>query len=88
MSTIRARANGVARTTAAFLGTLPDALFASIALCRFLPLAEDERFAIGFLLGIPLWIAGICLVYLQRSGLRAWALCVVSGVLLGLLALR
>jgi hypothetical protein len=84
MTTARARLNEAARVSAALLGTLPAALLASIVLCRSLPLREDRRFAVGFLLAIPLWVAGVCTVYLTRSGARAWLACLVA---IGLLAL-
>ena len=81
------RWNAAARTSAALVGTLPDALLASLVLCRFLPLREDRRFAIGFLLAVPLWITGICTVALARSGAFAWLACAIVGALLGLLVL-
>lgn len=70
---IRARLGAWSRIVAAICGTLPAALLASACLARFLPLSEDARFATGFVLAVPIWIALMCSAFLARSGLRAWA---------------
>ena len=61
-------------------------LLASICLARFLPLDAEARFAIGFTLAIPIWIAAMCLGFLARDGVRAWLWCAGLGLLLGGLA--
>lgn len=63
------------RSLAALVGTLPAALFGSVALARFLPLSDDTRFAIGFSLVIPLWVTAMCLAFLATNGARAWRVC-------------
>jgi hypothetical protein len=61
----------------------PVALLGSALLGRFLPLSEDARFALGFALAIPLWLAAMCVVRLARSSARAWLWCVGASLLLG-----
>jgi hypothetical protein len=80
------RADATLRVLASLAGTLPVAVLAAVGLARFLPLAGEARFTIGFTLAIPLWVTGMCLVFLARSGARAWAFCLVASVLLGTLA--
>lgn len=79
------RWNTIACTLAALFGTLPVALFAAAAIGRFLPLSADARFALAFLLVIPLWIAAMCVAFLTKNGARAWACCITLSVLLGTL---
>ena len=67
------------------LGTLPVALFGSAALARFLPLSADARFATGFGLAIPLWVAAMCVALLARSGTRALLICLASSAALAAL---
>lgn len=75
--------NGVACTLAATLGTLPVALLGAAAIGRFLPLSIDARFALAFLLVIPLWIWAMCVAFLARSGIRAWGWCIALSTVLG-----
>jgi hypothetical protein len=76
--------NGFLRWSAALAGTLPPAVLAAVALARHLPLSIELRYALGFLLLIPLWVAAICTACLIERGGRAWLLCLA---LTGLLAL-
>jgi hypothetical protein len=63
---------------AATLGTLPIALLGSAALARFLPLSADARFATGFGLAIPFWVAAMCVALLAKSGSRALLVCLAA----------
>ena len=76
-----------ARAGDSHLDTLPDALLASVALCHFLPLGEERRLAIGVLMAMPLWIVGLCVVYLTRNGWKAWAMCAGMALAMAGLAL-
>jgi hypothetical protein len=76
----------VSRISAATLGTAAVSLLASICLARFLPLEAEARFAVGFTLAIPIWLASMCLGFLARTGGRAWLWCLVLALLLGMLA--
>jgi len=67
---------------AATLGTLPIALLGSAALARFLPLSAEARFATGFGLAIPLWVAAMCVALLARCGRRALYVCLVASAAL------
>ena len=78
--------HGVGRTSAALLGSLPLSLAFSVLLARGLPLAADLRFAIGFFAFFAIWPAAICLLFLMRSGVRAWAVVAGSTAALALLA--
>lgn len=71
------------RISAATLGTACVSLLASLCLARFLPLDAEARFAIGFTLAIPIWIAAMCIAFLARDGVRAWLWCAGLGLLLG-----
>jgi len=73
------------RVLAAIAGTLPVAALASTALARFLPLPEDVRASIGFVVAVPLWIAAMCVAFLARSGKRAWLGCAGATALLAAL---
>lgn len=75
------------RVTAALLGTLPAAVLAAICLTRYLPLDPESGLVVGLLLALPLWVAGMCLCSLARSGRRAWLWCVGLALLLGGLTL-
>lgn len=77
--------NATLCTLAALFGTLPVALLAAAALGRFLPLSADARFALAFLLVIPLWIAAMCVAFLARRGAQAWAWCIGLSALLAAL---
>jgi hypothetical protein len=74
------------RALAATLGTLPVALLAALALARRLPLSEDARFACGFGLAVPLWVAAIHLGFLARSARTAWLACGVASLVLAAVA--
>ena len=65
------RMGGATLVLASFLGTIPGALFTSVALARLLPLEIETRFAVGFGLSFIIWLAAASLVWLSRSGLRA-----------------
>jgi hypothetical protein len=80
--------NDFARVTASMLGTLPVAVLAAMVVARYLPARDEVRLAVGFLLLIPLWVTGICTVFLARSGGRAWLRCLVLAGILAFLALR
>jgi len=83
--TARSTFDGWALVLAATLGTLPIALLGSAALARFLPLSADARFATGFGLAIPLWVAAMCVVLLARSGSRALLMCLAASAALAAL---
>jgi hypothetical protein len=70
---------------AATLGTLPIALFVGAILARFLPVSADARFALGFGLTIPVWLAAMCAALLARSGARALCICAATSMVLGAL---
>jgi hypothetical protein len=72
---VSARITQAAIIGAATLGTVPVTLLTCAALARFLPCSEDTRYAIAFTTVIPLWVFTMCLAFLARSGLRAWACC-------------
>jgi hypothetical protein len=78
--------DAVLRTTVALVGTLPCAVLSGICIARWLPIAEDVRFALGFTIVIPLWIAAICIAALAKSGVRALLVCAALTIGLGLLA--
>jgi hypothetical protein len=82
---IRARLGAWPRILAAVVGTLPAALLTSACLARFLPLSEDARFAIGFALAIPIWIALMSAGFLARRGALAWAVLVGMSAVLAVL---
>ncbi len=69
------RIDNALRVGAAVIGTLPVALLAGLLAARVVPGSEDVRFAVGHALVIPLWVAGMCLAALARSGTRAWLTC-------------
>lgn len=83
----RERIAVAARNLAALAGTLPPALLASVAIAVHAPLARDLRFALGYGLALPLWVAGMCLVFPIRSPARAWLPCLAATALLSLLVL-
>jgi hypothetical protein len=70
---------------AATLGTLPIALFVGALLARFLPVSADARFALGFGLTIPTWLAIMCVALLARSGARAFCICGAASMVLAVL---
>jgi hypothetical protein len=80
------RLDATLRVLASLAGTLPVSFLAALCLARFLPLAEDVRFTIGYTLAIPLWATAIHFVFLARSGARAWAVCLGASAVLGALA--
>jgi len=57
------RMQGALRVSAATLGTLLIATIACVALARFVPMQEEDRFTIGFALVTPLWIAAMCVAF-------------------------
>lgn len=69
------RVDDALRIGATVVGTLPVALLAGLFAARIFPGSEDLRFAVGHALVIPIWIAGMCLAALARSGTRAWLTC-------------
>ncbi|MEY2931395.1 MAG: hypothetical protein RL033_2144 [Pseudomonadota bacterium] len=72
---------------AVILGTLPIALLTSAALARYLPLSDDARFAVGFVVVIPLWVTAMCIALLAKTGLRAFVWCLGTSVVLSALVL-
>lgn len=70
-----ARRSARSRMLAAFVGTLPASLALAACFARYAPLRDDWRLALAFAAAFPTWIAGICLVPLFSSGLRAWSAC-------------
>lgn len=76
--------DAAARVSAALIGTLPVALLAGVSLARFLPLTLEVRFALGFTLVLPVWVALMCVTFLARSAARAWALNLALAVPLAL----
>ncbi|WP_373048396.1 hypothetical protein [Vulgatibacter sp.] len=69
--------HGLGRTTAALLGSLPAALATSVAMVQLLPFGLELRFMLGFFAFFVLWPAAICVLFLARSGLRAWGLAIL-----------
>lgn len=63
------------RVGAALVGTLPVAVLSGLLAARLLPGPEDVRFAVGHAMVVPIWIGGMCLAALARSGTRAWIAC-------------
>jgi hypothetical protein len=80
------RLDAVLRVLASLAGTLPPAVLSAVCLARFLPFAEETRFIIGFTLAIPLWVVATCVVFLARSGMRAWILCASVSAVVATLA--
>ena len=78
------RIDRFARITAALVGSLPVALGLSICVSLYAPLAEEARFALGFFLAPILWVTAMCVGFLAKSGLRAWACVAASSGLLAL----
>lgn len=60
------------RSLAALCGSLPAALAWSLGLAHALPFERELRFAWGFFLFVPLWVAFLIGFFLPRSGRRAW----------------
>ena len=65
--------HSLARTLAATVGALPVAVALGIVLARELPISTSARFAVGLYGVAPLWVTLACIVFLARSGARAWA---------------
>ena len=84
-SPLRARLEVALRLLAALVGTAGPALYAAIALARFLPASEEPRFIVGFLLFVPFWVGAMCAAFLARSAARSWAVCVLLTAALALL---
>jgi hypothetical protein len=82
----RSRVDALLLLLASLAGTLPPAVLAAICLARLLPLHEDTRFTLGFMLAIPLWVTAICVVCLARTATRAWAVCLAASAALAALA--
>ena len=59
----------VLRTLVSSLGTLPAAWLVGAALALYWPGEESVRHAVGFVLTLPLWVAAMCVAFLDR---RAW----------------
>jgi len=76
----------LARVGAASVGSLPPAVLGGLLLARLLPVAEATATTTGVLLVVPGWVAMAVGVLLFRSAGRAWAVCVVTSVLLALAA--
>jgi hypothetical protein len=72
------------RLSAALLGTLPVALYASLALATYLPVSDAVRAVIGFYAPLPLYALFACLVARAHAGARAWLVCVGAAALLKL----
>lgn len=73
-----------ARITAALLGSCVAAVSVAVFMARVCPGSRDARFLTGFLLLVPLWIAGMCWGFLRRSGLSTWGLfLLIAGVTAG-----
>lgn len=70
---MRAKDHSWSKSTGALVGSLATALSASVVVALHAPIGDDARFALGFFLVVPLWITGICVSFLSRSGLRVWA---------------
>lgn len=81
----RERLTTLARVLAALVGTLPPALLAGVVIAAYAPLARDLRFALGYGLVLPMWVAAMCLVFLARRPMHAWLLCLLGTALLLLL---
>jgi hypothetical protein len=75
------------KVLAALVGTLAPSILAAAALGRFAPASEPARFALGYALALPIWIAAMCLVALAPTGRRAWLLCALATAVAGALAL-
>jgi len=61
--------------SAMIFGTLPNAILLGLLTAKALPAPEDVRFAVGYAVIIPIWIAGTCVVALAKTGARAWFAC-------------
>ncbi len=72
------------RLSAALVGTLPVALYASLALADFLPTSNEVRAAIGYYAPLPLYSLFACLAARANGGLRAWLTCLSASCLLKL----
>jgi hypothetical protein len=78
------RLDTLARIGAALAGTIGPALLVSAALAAHLPIAADLRFAIGFFVFVPVWVAMMTLTFLVRRGWVAGLACVIVTALLAL----
>jgi hypothetical protein len=65
------------------LGTAPVALLLGVCLARALPLPAATRFSVGLTLVLPLWVSGMCVGFVARSAARAWLVCGVLSLALG-----
>jgi hypothetical protein len=81
----RERLAAASRSLAALVGTLPPALLAGVVIAVHVPLARDLRFALGYGLTLPAWVAAMCLIFLVRRPLHAWLWCLLATALLLLL---
>ena len=79
------RAGPALRVAAALVGTLPVAVLAAICVAMYAPLSDEARFVAGFVLVIPLWVAGMCWVDLARGAGRAWLGCGIAAAVLAAL---
>jgi hypothetical protein len=82
----RERLAAWSRSLAALVGTLPPALLAGVVVAVHAPLGRDLRFALGYGLTLPAWVAAMCLMFLVRRPLHAWLSCLLATALLLLLA--
>ncbi len=69
----------------AVVGTLPPALLAAMVIARFVPLRENDGFALGFTLALPLWAGAMWAAFQAKSGKRAFAWCLATSALFGAL---
>jgi hypothetical protein len=81
----RERLIALSRVLAALAGTFPPAVLAGVTIAAHAPLARDLRFALGYGLVLPAWVAAMCLVFLVRRPAQAWLLCLCLTALLLLL---
>ena len=80
------RIDGTLRVMGALAGTLPPALLFAVSLARFAPWTQESRFVLGYTLAIPLWVTTACVVFLAKSGARAWSFCAATSLLFAALA--
>ncbi|APR84281.1 Hypothetical protein A7982_09630 [Minicystis rosea] len=70
---MRAKDHSWSKSTGALVGSLVTTLAACVVIAQHAPLGRETRFALAFFLLLPLWITGVCVSFLARSGLRVWA---------------
>jgi hypothetical protein len=72
----------LARSLAALVGTFPLVLLVGVAIAVHAPLKRDLRFALGYGLVLPTWVAAMCLAFPVRRPLHAWLPCLFGIALL------